>query len=274
MISLLHNYHPQAIFLSLGPVTIYWYGLFIVLSILVALVITFQLAKYYNIPSEVIFDLSFWLIINGIIGARIYDDLLQLPYYLNHPWQSLEIWRGGLAIHGAILAGLLTIWFFAKKRKLSFWQLVAIMTPGVAFGQAIGRWGNYFNQEIFGLPTNLPWGIPIDLLNRPGQYITNTYFQPTFLYESIGCLLIGLILIAYNLHSIRKKRLSENFYIWVTAIYMVLYSILRFNLEFIRLDETPHLLGLRTPQIISLIITISCFLLIFFNQHACKQKSC
>ena len=272
MINLLHSYHPQAILLSFGPVNIYWYGLFVVLGIMAALALTFQIAKYYNIAADNIFDLSFWLIIGGIIGARIYDDLLQLPYYMQHPWQSLEIWKGGLAIHGAIIAGLVTVWFFARKKQLTFWKLSAAVVPGLALGQAIGRWGNYFNQEIFGLPTDLSWGIPIDLLNRPNQYIADTYFQPTFLYESLGCLLISLILCIFTVYTIKKNKLGERFYVWMVALYMVLYSILRFNLEFIRLDEAPHWLGLRFPQIISLLIIIFSVLLLLFNHHDNKEK--
>lgn len=273
MISFLHTYQPQAILVSFGPIAIYWYGLFVVTGISAALAVTLWLAKRHGITGNIIFDLAFWLIINGIIGARLYDDLLQLPYYIEHPGQILKIWEGGLAIHGAIIAGLTTVWFFAKKRKISFWQLTAIITPGLALGQAIGRWGNYFNQEIFGLPTALPWGIPITLLNRPNQYITSSYFQPTFLYESLGCLLISFILLAYNIYIFKKGRTKTNSYIWVVALYMILYSILRFNLEFIRLDETPAWFGLRAPQIISLIIIISACLLLFLNHHARQEKN-
>lgn len=273
MISFLHTYQPQAILFSFGSITIYWYGLFVVTGISAALALTLWLAKRYGVNGNTIFDLAFWLIINGIIGARLYDDLLQLPYYMEHPGKIFKIWEGGLAIHGAIIAGLLTVYFFAKKRKISGWQLTAIITPGLALGQAIGRWGNYFNQEIFGLPTSLPWGIPIALLNRPAQYITNSYFQPTFLYESLGCVLISLILLTYNIHVLRKGRAEKYFYIWGVALYMILYSILRFSLEFMRLDETPAWLGLRAPQVISLIIIIVACLLLFLNHHARPEKN-
>ncbi len=272
MIAFLHAFHPQAILASYGPVHIYWYGLLMVAAILAALAVTFILAKYYQVPTDAIFDLSFWLIIGGLAGARIYDDLLQLPYYIQHPLQSLEIWRGGLAIHGAIIAGLLIIWGFAERHKLNFWKLSALLTPGLALAQAIGRWGNYFNQEIFGLPTSLPWGIPIDAINRPTQYAANSYFHPTFLYESLGCLTISLILVLFNAYIIRTRRLNDRYYIWAVALYMILYSILRFGLEFIRLDEAPNWLGLRWPQVISLAIIII-FLFIFLRPHARPQKT-
>jgi len=273
MFSFLHTFNPQPILISLGPISIYWYGVFIVLGIIGALLITFKLTKYYKISRDTVFDLTFWLIIGGISGARIYDIFLELPYYIHHPLQTLKIWQGGLAIHGAIIAGLIIVYFFAKKNKLNFWQLTSLLVPGLAFAQALGRWGNYFNQELFGLPTTQPWGIPINLLNRPLTYLTDKYFQPTFLYESLGCLIIFVILFALNLYFIKKKRLETKFYVWSTALYMILYSILRFSLEFIKIDKTPEVLGLRWPQIISLvIIIISVFIISKNHVSASKNK--
>lgn len=273
MINFLHTFHPQAILFSSRIISVHWYGLLMVLAMLTALGITIVLGKYYKIKADTIFDLAFWLIIGGIIGARIYDDILQLPYYLQHPLQSVEIWKGGLAIHGGIIAGLFIIWWFARKRKINFWKLTAILAPGLAIGQAIGRWGNYFNQEIFGLPTKLPWGIPIGLINRPVNYLQYLYFQPTFLYESLGCLLIALFLLAINIWAIKKHHLHRAFYIWSIALYLILYSVLRFFLEFIRLDPAPIVWGLRWPQDISLIIIVLAFLLIFFsNSHVKSSK--
>ena len=126
MINFLHTFNPQAVLFSFSIITIYWYGFIMVLGILSALLITRNLTKYYQISLETIFDLSFWLIIGGIIGARIYDDFLQLPYYINHPLQSLQIWKGGLAIHGGIIAGLLIIWWFASKHKMMNHSLILI----------------------------------------------------------------------------------------------------------------------------------------------------
>ena len=272
MVNFLHTFRPQPVIFSLGPITVYWYGLFMVLGILAALAVAWRLAKYYKINRDTLFDLAFWLIIGGLIGARLYDCCLQLPFYLQHPLQILQIWKGGLAIHGAIIAGLFIIWGFARRHKLNFWQLTSLIVPGLALAQAIGRWGNYFNQELYGLPTALPWGIPIDLFNRPATYITNQYFQPTFLYESLGCLLISALLIYLNSRALKKERLNIRFYILATALYMILYSILRFCLEFIRLDATPSLFGLRWPQIISLIIILFSALIIF-NLHVLERKN-
>lgn len=272
MINFLHTFHPQAILLSFGPIHIYWYGLFMVAGIIAALGVSIKLARYYKIGADTMFDLSFWLIINGLLGARIYDILLELPYYLKYPLDMFKIWQGGLAIHGAIIAGLITVYFFAKKRKISPWSLTALVTPGLAMGQAIGRWGNYFNQELFGSPTTKPWGIPIDLINRPIDYVRNDFFQPTFLYESLGCLLIFIILIGANYLLIKRGKLNKYYFLLLTALYMILYSILRFCLEFIKIDVTPMFLSLRWPQVISLFIVLGSIILIIFNFHAKKEK--
>jgi len=271
MINFLHTFRPQPELFSVGPLTIYWYGFFIVLGILGALILSLKLAKKNGVEKETIFDLSFWLIIWGIIGARIYDVFLELPYYLQHPWQILKIWQGGLAIHGAIIAGILVIIYFTKKHKLSFWKLSALLVPGLALGQALGRFGNYFNQELFGLPTKLPWGIPIDLLHRPAEYIAQPYFHPTFLYESIGSILIFLILVWITTNKRLKQKNSQ--YILVTLSYMILYSILRFGLEFIRIDKTPLCFGLRFPQIISLIVIAISLIILIYQVHVRNKNS-
>lgn len=254
MINFLHNFHPQSILISIGLIDIYWYGFFILVGAILALLITIKLASYHKIDKEVVVDLAFWLILGGIIGARIYHVFLELPYYISNPIDIFKIWQGGLAIHGGIIAGLTIIWFFAKKNKINFWLITALITPGLALAQAIGRWGNYFNQELFGLPTSLPWGIPIDIINRPLEFLSSQYFHPTFLYESIGNLIIFTILISIHIWIIKKP--SVNRYSLCVISYAILYSILRFSTEFIRIDSTPVIYGWRWPQIASIIIIL------------------
>lgn len=272
MINFLHAFQPTAILFSVGPISIHWYGLCLVTGMVAALLVSFYLAKYYEIDRDDIFDLSFWLIIGGLIGARLYDVALELPYYISHPWQVFAVWQGGLAIHGAIIAGILVTWVFARRKKIDFFKLTALVVPGLALGQAIGRWGNYFNQELFGRPTNLPWGIPIDLMHRPAAYISDSYFHPTFIYESAGCLIIFLILWFLNAWAIRKKKLSGIFYAWSLSLYMILYSILRFSLESIKIDATPYFLGMRWPQVISLAIIAGAISLLSFSYVQAQKK--
>ncbi|MBL7057741.1 prolipoprotein diacylglyceryl transferase [Patescibacteria group bacterium] len=272
MFSLLHNFEPTPIILSIGFIKIYWYGLFMIIAILSGLFVSFKIGKYHNLKEKTILDLAFYLIIFGIIGARIYDVFLELPYYLKDPTAIFRIWQGGLAIHGGLLGGAIGLYYFTKKNNSSLIKLGAIIAPGLALGQAIGRWGNYFNQELFGLPTTLPWGIPINIINRPELYITNTYFHPTFLYEFTGNLVIFGILLYLNLtiiKQINKKSSQESIFKdqelkkeaidlkFVILAYLFLYSLLRLSLELVRIDYTPTLFGIRWPQIISIIIISS-----------------
>lgn len=272
MINFLHSFQPSPILFHFEPLNIHWYGLCLVLGMLAALLAAFILAGYYKIPKDSVFDLAFWLIIGGLIGSRIYDVLLELPYYIEHPWQIPAVWQGGLAIHGAIIAGILIVWLFSRRKKIAFFKLSSLIVPGLALGQAIGRWGNYFNQELFGRPTNLPWGIPINIGNRPAAYVTAEYFHPTFLYESGGCFLIFLILLSLNLWAIKKNKLSRRFYIWSLGLYMILYSVLRYLLEFIKIDTTPIILGMRWPQIISLLMAAAAISMIFSSYVRFAKK--
>ncbi len=262
----LHNFHPNPILISFGNINIYWYGLFMVVAILSALTITLKLARKFNLSPNKVFDLGFWIIIGGIIGARLYHVFLEFGYYMEKPLDIFKVWQGGLAIHGALIVGIIMLYFFAKKYKINFWLFSAIIVPGLALAQAIGRWGNYFNGELFGKATDVAWGIPIGLMSRPNRYISHEFFHPTFLYESLGNLIIFAILI-FILFKIAKKK---NDYKIVLISYAILYSILRFSLEFVRIDKTPELLGLRTPQIASLIIIIICIVFIIKNHKKPK----
>lgn len=260
MINFLHHYHPQAILFSIGIFNFYFYGLIMALAIIAGIKVTIILGKKNSFNSDYIIDLSFWLILSGLLGARIYDVLLFLPSYLENPLDILKVWNGGLAIHGGLIGGAIAFYLYNRKKKVDNLKLITTIVPGLALGQAIGRFGNYFNQELFGKPTGLPWGIPIDIWNRPLEFLNYEYFHPTFLYESLACLLIFLVL--WKLHAIIKKETS-------IIIYFVGYSLTRFMLEFIKIDATPSFLGLRWPQVISLLIIITS--LIFYN-YAKKNK--
>jgi phosphatidylglycerol:prolipoprotein diacylglycerol transferase len=281
MINFLHNFQPESILLTIGPITIYWYGFFMMSAILVGLLFTIYLAKKYKINSNIIIDSAFWIILFGIIGARLYELIIDFNYYQQNPLAIFKIWQGGLSIHGAIIAGLITLYFFSRKISKQikekptkiFWKLTAIITPGLALGQFIGRWGNYFNQELFGLPSKAPWSIPIEIINRPIAYMSNQYFHPTFLYESLGNLLIFLILFSIHIYILNKQKISTNVFIRITALYLFLYSVLRYSLEFLRLDPTLILGSMRWPQIISIFIIIVSICLFIYSFTINKNKT-
>ncbi len=273
MFNFLHTFHPSPILVSLGPIHVYWYGFFIVLGVLAALTVAIYLAKFYQIKTDTMIDLALWLVIGGILGARLYDIFLEWPYFSSHPLDILKIWQGGLAIHGGIIGGAISLWLFTllnptksapsdltgftKKDNHNFWRLATIAVTALPLAQAFGRWGNYFNQELFGRPTSLPWGIPIDQIHRPWQYLNYDYFHPAFLYESMGNLLIFIILISLQVWFIKKQKLLDSNFLILTS-YFLLYSLLRFSTEFLRIDATPTVLGWRWPQLVSLFIIISC----------------
>lgn len=264
----LHTFHPEALLIAFGPITIYWYGLFIVLGTILALSINIRLAKRFGIDKDTILDLAFWLILFGILGARIYHVAWEWDYYSEDLSRIYKVWQGGLAIHGAIIAGVITIWKYAERHKQDFWLLTAIAIPGLALAQAIGRWGNYFNQELFGPPTDLPWGIPISLAHRPLEFISNDYFHPAFIYESLGSLIIFLIFIL-----ILTKTKNSDFNFRITTIsYLMSYALLRFTVEFWRVDTAPLLAGLKIAQLASILLfAISTALLIYLKKR--RRKS-
>ncbi|PKM89272.1 prolipoprotein diacylglyceryl transferase [Candidatus Falkowbacteria bacterium HGW-Falkowbacteria-2] len=255
MIYFLHNFIPDPILLSVGPINIRWYGLILAVAMAAAIVTSVYVARRHKIERDPILDLSIWVIIGGLLGARIYEIFLELPYYLTSPISMFKIWEGGLAIHGGIIGGALALYFFAKRYHYNALKLAAIITPGLALGQSLGRFANWFNQELFGLPTHLPWGIPIEITNRPNGFEQFQYFHPTFLYESVGSLILffGLLYLINRLSDLNHKH-----QVLVVCAYLIGYSLLRFFLEFIKIDPTPILFGLRWPQIASLIfITIA-----------------
>jgi phosphatidylglycerol:prolipoprotein diacylglycerol transferase len=266
MFSFLHNFEPQPIFLSLGFLNIRWYGIFVVLGITAGLALTIYLAKRFQKKLDLVWDLLFYLVIWGLVGARLYEVFLFWPYYQNNLWQIFAIWKGGLAIHGALIAGIIVLFWWAKKHQDSFWHWAAILSPGLAVGQAIGRFGNWFNQELFGRPTNLPWGIPIAFQNRPIAYQDFSFFHPTFLYESLGLLLLAVILF-FLLSTI--KTLNEKRALSILVFYLSGASLLRFLLEFIKVDAAPLIFSWRWPQFFSFILIILALAayLIYLHHH-------
>ena len=258
MFNNIHSYIPQPILFQWGWLSIYWYGLIIACAVLIGFVLTTKLAIYKGYEKKAWQDMLFYSMIGGFIGARLYHVLLELPYYFLHPLEVFQVWNGGLAIHGAIIVGGLVIYYFAKKNKWSVLSVLDISVIAMIFGQALGRWGNYFNQELFGLPTDKAWGIFIEAVNRPLEYLSFSYFHPTFFYEFILNILLFIILIlAYKYKS--------NILGLTTSIYLIGYSLIRFGLEFLRIDRTPELALLRWPQWASIIIIL---LVVFYRLRA------
>lgn len=205
--------------------------------------------KYYSdvISEDMLYDLSFWLIIGGVLGARLWYVLLNLGYYSSRLGEILAISQGGISIQGAIFGGVLTGLIYVKKHHLCFLKIADLFALVLPIGQAIGRWGNFFNSEAFGKPCDLPWKLYIPLANRPPQYFQNEYFHPTFLYESIANVFVFLVLYFV----LRKK--FENKSGAIFCCYLILYSIVRFFIEFVRVDSVLNIGTIPVAVVVSVV---------------------
>ncbi len=240
---------PGPIMIQLGPIAIRWYGFLIASAVLIGVTLSQSLAKRRQVDPDLIGDLAIWLVIGAIPFARLYYVIFEWENYVNDPASMFAIWRGGIAIHGAMIGGIIAALIFAKIQQVSFWQLADLVAPSAILGQAIGRWGNFFNSEAFGSPTDLPWKLYIPLQNRPPEYANFEYFHPTFLYESIWNLLVfGLLLNLFfrGLKGQPPLKLGTIFLVYFTA-----YSAGRIWIEGLRTDSL--MFGpLRVAQLVSL----------------------
>jgi len=244
---------PGPEIVSIGPITLRWYGLLIASAVLIGVVLSQSLAKKRGIDPEKVGDMVIWLIIVAIPCARLYYVIFEWPSYAARPGDILAIWKGGIAIHGAVLGGTLAAWVYAKLNRLSFWQLSDIIAPPLILGQAIGRWGNFFNSEAFGAPTDLPWKLYIPLANRPAGYREFEYFHPTFLYESLWnigvfALLLTLFFWGQKQNQRNPGRIRAG---TLFLVYLIAYSAGRLWIEGLRTDSL--MIGpFRIAQLVSL----------------------
>ncbi len=229
------------------------YGITMGTAIAVSVFVLNKIRKnFYNdvISEDMLFDLSFWLIIGGVLGARIWYVLLNISYYSAHLNEILAISQGGISIQGAIFGGVLTGLVYVKKHDLCFLKIADLYAFVLPIGQSIGRWGNFFNSEAFGKPCDLPWKLYIPQANRPSQYFYNEYFHPTFLYESIANIFVFLIL--YFI--LRKKFVNKSGAIFFS--YLILYSIVRFFIEFVRVDSVLNIFGIPVAVVVAVIFAV------------------
>lgn len=254
------------VFISIGTIQIYYYSIFILLGMLSALFILYINAKKENVDTDKLLDIVFYTVIFSLLGARLHYVLFNLDYYIKKPLEIIQTYKGGLAIHGGIIFGIITIYVLAKKKNIKFTKILDISAPALLLGQAIGRWGNFFNQEAYGNITSLKHLIDMHIPKfiRDNMYIDGLYREPMFLYESIGCLLGFIILSLLR----RKKVLKENL---SAAFYLVWYGILRFIIESRRSDSL--MLGtLKVAQLISIIFILIGIIIFINNRKKAKHE--
>jgi phosphatidylglycerol:prolipoprotein diacylglycerol transferase len=249
-----------------GPLTIHFYGVIIMLGALAAAWLASVEAKRRGLKGDIVWDALLWVLLGGIVGARLWHIFTPTPsdiaaqittrFYLTHPLDALAVWRGGLGIPGAVIGGAVALYFYCRAKKLNFAVWTDIAAPAVALGQAIGRWGNFVNQELYGGPTTLPWGIHIDsALNYPA----GTRFHPLFLYESIYSFL-NVIFLLWLGRRYENKLLPGDIFL----TYLITYPIGRFLLEFLRLNAAM-VGGININQTIMLIVAVSAAALLFYR---------
>ena len=252
------------IIFTIGNFEIRWYSIILLIAFTFASFFINKEAKRFEIEKDFIFNLLFWTLIFGILGARIYYVVFDWQYYSNNISEIWKIWNGGLAIHGGIIAGLLTIIVYTKKYKLRLLRYLDFVVPGLIIAQSIGRWGNFFNQEAHGIATSLEQlkNLHIPDFIIKGMKINGVYYTPTFFYESIACI-IGFIIIAI----IRRNKYTKVG--TPTALYLIIYGIVRIFIERSRTDALMFC-GFKIAIIVSIIMVVVGVLVLILNSRKGK----
>ncbi len=257
-------------FPALNDFVFYYYGAILMLGVAGGGFLAAWHAQQRGQNPNEVWDLLTWLLIGGIIGARLWHVFTPSPsaiaqgitteYYLTHPFDLLNLRRGGLGIPGAVLGGAVALFFFTRSRRLSFAQWADIAAPALALGQAIGRWGNYFNQELYGAPTDLPWKLYIDPAHRLTGFEQFSYYHPLFLYESLWSLGNMFLLLWLSRRFAERLRPGSLF-----LVYLILYPSARFLLDFLRLDASA-LLGVNANQTFMAAVAATAALVLLWRQ--------
>jgi phosphatidylglycerol:prolipoprotein diacylglycerol transferase len=253
----------------IGSFQIYYYGIIIMLGALAAAFLANRLAISFGEDGERIWDILPWALGAGIVGARLWhvftptaSDLargLTLNYYLTHPLAIFNTRSGGLGIPGAVIGGVIALLIYCRVKKISFLRWVDFIVPGLALAQAIGRWGNFINQEVYGSPSDLPWAITIDPAHRLPGFENIATYHPLFLYESLWNLLNAAVLVILMIRFTKWLKTGDVF-----LIYLVTYPGMRFLLEFIRLDPSP-VAGINANQTFMGIIALLALALLIYR---------
>lgn len=254
------------ILIDFGFIKIYWYSFFIFIALVIGIELCLKEAAKHEIEKEDMTNLFFWMFPIALIGARLYFVLFHLDYYSQNPIEIFYVWEGGLAIHGALLTGFIWLIYYSKKYKIPLLKQMDIIAVSLLLGQAIGRWGNFMNQEAYGPITTLEF---LKHLHLPqfiidGMYIEGSYYQPTFLYESLWCI-TGFLFICL-IRKYKNLNVGE-----LSSFYLGWYGIGRFFIESLRTDSLMFF-GLKQAQIISIIFIISGMMLFWFSHYKYKEK--
>jgi prolipoprotein diacylglyceryl transferase len=249
-----------------GPIHARWYGLLLAIGVLLAGWIARREFRRRGMDPELAYSIAVWGVPFGLIGARLYHVITDWDAFRHDLSQVPAIWNGGLSIFGAVLGGMLGVWIGCRRVRLAFWAVADCIAPGLVLAQALGRWGNYFNQELYGKPTSRSWGLEIDPQHRVAPYQNDATFQPTFLYESILNLIVFVILTRFSRRYWNRVPIGTVF-----ALYVALYDLYRMPLETLKIDTADIVLGQRINFWVSAIlfaIGLIAFVILFRRRHA------
>ncbi len=253
--------------LDIGPLTIFYYGILIAIGILVAVYVSKVRYSRFEGDADVLERVAIWAVVAGLLGARLGYVITHSGNFGGRPWAVFFIWEGGLALYGGLTAGFLAAIFLIRRWNGDGFAMSDAVAVGIPLAQAIGRWGNYFNQELFGTPSTLPWAIEIDVVNRPAQYLDFETFHPTFFYESLWnvVLTVGIILWLE-----RKGKLFKGASI---ALYFIVYGTGRFLLELLRTDTTFRFLGLSRNGWLSILVVTGGLVALYWFQKRAEPRT-
>jgi len=244
---------------QVGPLSVRWYGILISMALALGTVLAYNEAKKQKINAEHILNLAIVAVPFAFIGARLYYVAFRWDFYGKNPGEIIAIWHGGLAIHGALIGGIIASYFYVKRFKLDFWKIADIVFPSIVLGQAIGRWGNFFNQEAHGGPVSREFISKFPKFIQEGMLINGQYYNPTFLYESLWDFGIFIFLLV-----LRRLKIIKTGDVFLS--YAVLYSFGRFFIEGLRTDSL--MLGpFRVAQVVSVIVIIGAGFLIYYRHR-------
>ena len=240
---------PDSGVIDIGPIPVHAYGLLLAIGVLVAAWIAERRWVARGFDGKTFSDMAVWIVVGGVVGARVYHVISDYQLFTDDWLRAFQIWKGGLSIWGVLAGGVIAVIVLTRIKHVGTLPLMDCIAPGLLAAQAIGRWGNYFNQELFGGPTNLPWGLEISPGKRPAGYLDVTTFHPTFLYESLYCLfLLGVVLWVERRFRLRKGQMF--------ALYLATYTFGRFFFENMRIDPANEIFGVRLNAWVSAIVCI------------------